>query len=180
MSAQTEILKTVARSGASLLRGGAALLDRAAGEPRFVKDDLTDAALAHKVESVIFRGPDAPRGSVDVNAVGRVVYLRGEVKTPAQVNQLVAAAEAIPEVERVEQLLHLPKTPAPTRTDTPKAQRKPAGRRTKPRTAKPRAEATGVTAERPVKGAEPGPKEHAATRVGRTAAPLGAKDPKAG
>jgi hypothetical protein len=180
MSPQTEILKTVARSGASLLRGGAALLDRAAGEPRFVKDDLTDAALASKVESVIFRTPDAPRDTVDVNAVGQVVYLRGEVKTAAQVNALVAAAESIPEVERVEQLLHLPKTPAPTRTDTPKTQRKPAGRRTKPRSAKPRAEATGVTAEQPVRGAEPGPKEHAATRVGRTAAPLGSKDPDAG
>jgi hypothetical protein len=180
MSPQTEILKTVARGGANILRGGAALLDRAAGEPRMVKTDLTDAALARKVESVIFRDADAPRASVDVNAVGRVVYLRGEVKTPAQVKQLVAATEAIPEVERVEQLLHLPKTPAPTRTDTPKAQRKPAARRTKPRTAKPRTAATGVTAERPVKGAEPGPREHAATRVGRTPAPMGSKDPDAG
>lgn len=164
MSPHTEILKTVARGGASLLRGGAALLDRAAGEPRIVKLDLTDAALASKVESIIFRETGVPNDDVLVNAVDRVVYLRGEVRSPDQVTALVAAAEAIPEVERVEQSLHLPKTPA----------RRPRPRR------KPRAEATGITAEQPVAGAEPGPKEHAATRVGRTPAPLGAKDPEAG
>lgn len=180
MSPQSDILKGVVRRGATLLRGGADLLDRAAGEPRFSKE-MDDQTLARKVESIIFRPADAPRGSVDVNVVDRVVYLRGEVGSPDEIRALVAKTEAIPEVERVEHLLHLPGTPAPTRSDTPASQRKPAGRRRKPKSPDLHEAEVGVTAERRSASAraEPSPAEHAATRTGRTAAPMGSKDPDA-
>jgi len=97
--------------------------------PRRPKD-LDDVAIARKVESVIFRGRTVAKGKVDVNVADGVVWLRGEVKTPDLVKQLEAKAREVPEVKGVENLLHLPKTPAPSRTDTPASQRKT--RRTKP------------------------------------------------
>jgi osmotically-inducible protein OsmY len=61
---------------------------------------------------------------VNVNAVDGVVYLRGEVKRPEQVKELERQALSIPEVKGVGNLLHLHKTPAPTRADTPRSQQR--------------------------------------------------------
>jgi hypothetical protein len=92
---------------------------------------LGDVAIARKVETVIFRDPEVPKGDIDVNVVDGVLWLRGQAGTPEMIKALEAQAAEIPEVKGVENLLHLPKTPAPTRTDTPPAQRKT--RRTSPR-----------------------------------------------
>lgn len=92
---------------------------------------IGDPAIARKVESAIFRDDDVPKGDINVNVVDGVAYLRGEAKTPEMINALEEQAKAVPEVVGVENLLHLPGTPAPTRTDTPPSQRKT--RRTKPR-----------------------------------------------
>ena len=78
--------------------------------------DLDDVAVARKVETVIFRDDSVPKGKIDVNAADGIVWLRGEAKTPEMIKNLAAQASAIPEVKRVENLLHLPKTPAPTRS----------------------------------------------------------------
>ena len=78
--------------------------------------DLDDVSLARKVETVIFRDDSVPKGKIDVNAAAGVVWLRGEAKTPDMIKALEREAAAIPEVRKVENLLHLPKTPAPTRT----------------------------------------------------------------
>ena len=78
--------------------------------------DLDDVSLARKVETVIFRDDAVAKGKIDVNAADGVVWLRGEAKTPEQIKLLEQQALVIPEVKRVENLLHLPKTPAPTRT----------------------------------------------------------------
>jgi hypothetical protein len=80
---------------------------------------LDDVTVARKVESIIFRGSDVDKGKVDVNVAGGVVSLRGEVRTSDLINELEARAARVTEVRRVENLLHLPETPAPTRTDTP-------------------------------------------------------------
>ncbi|HEV2074852.1 MAG TPA: BON domain-containing protein [Thermoleophilaceae bacterium] len=87
------------------------------------KPELTDQALARKVESVIFRDADVPKGKIDVDAVGATVSLRGEADTQERIDELVREANEIPEVHHVENLLHLPDQPAPTRTDTPESQR---------------------------------------------------------
>lgn len=81
-----------------------------------VPKDLDDVAVARKVETVLFRDESIPKGKIDVNAADGVVWLRGEAKNPEMIKTLVAQATAIPEVHRVENLLHLPKTPAPTRS----------------------------------------------------------------
>jgi len=81
-----------------------------------VPKDLDDVGLARKVETVIFRDDSVPKGKIDVNAADGVVWLRGEAQTPEMIKALAQEAAAIPEVKGVENLLHLPKTPAPTRT----------------------------------------------------------------
>jgi hypothetical protein len=102
------------------------------------------------------------------------VWLRGEVRTPDLVKQLEARAREVPEVKRVENLLHLPKTPAPSRTDTPPTQRKT--RRSKPRQAARKVTPSGVSDEAPAPPqAEPTPEEIAAGGGGRRPAPFGSQ-----
>lgn len=133
--------------------------------------DLDDVGLARKVESVIFRDESVPKGKIDVNAADGIVWLRGEAKTPEMIKGLEAMAKEIPEVKRVENLLHLPHTPAPSRTDTPPAQR--ATRRAKPAPAKRKVTKEPVTSERHAASAEPAPKDLAQQHEGRQPAPLG-------
>jgi BON domain len=121
--------------------------------------DLDDVALARKVETIIFRDDDVPKGKIDVNAADGVVWLRGEAKTPEMIKTLQAQAAAIPEVKKVENLLHLPKTPARRSS----AARKPAARNVRTRQTNERRSATG----------EDSPVEAAHEGEGRKPAPLG-------
>ena len=77
--------------------------------------DFDDVTLARKVETEIFRPEDAPKGSVNVNVENGVVYLRGEVERPELIDDLVGRARSVQGVREVENLLHLPGTPAPTK-----------------------------------------------------------------
>jgi hypothetical protein len=127
---------------------------------------LDDATITAKVETVLFRSASVAKGKIDVNTADGVVWLRGEAKTPEQIKQLEAKALAIPEVNRVENLLHLPKTPAQTKTR--RAKSTSTARRRAPKR---------VSAERktsPAAKAEPTPKELAESGKGRQPAPLGA------
>lgn len=132
--------------------------------------DLDDVALARKVETIIFRDDTVPKGQIDVNCADGIVWLRGEAKTPDMIKLLERQAAEIPEVRQVENLLHLPKTPAPTRTDTP-----PTQRRTRSSTKRPTPEKvpTGVTNERRTTSGEPLPEELAREGEGRQPSPLG-------
>lgn len=111
--------------GASL---GRRLARRSAAQARYVEGkaegavhDATsspgapadDHALADRVRTEIFRRPDAPKGSVNVSALDAIVYLRGEVDTAEQIDQLISEARQVPGVRAVESLLHTPGTPAP-------------------------------------------------------------------
>ena len=64
-----------------------------------------DATLARRVETVIFRGADAPKGDVDVNAEFGVVFLRGQVASSDQAAELVESARAVDGVKDVRNLL---------------------------------------------------------------------------
>jgi BON domain len=67
-----------------------------------------DQALAERVKSEIFQPADAPKGSVNVNVEHGIVYLRGEVKRPDQIRELVEQAGSVDGVAGVESLLHTP------------------------------------------------------------------------
>src|SRR5437868_2196041 len=139
------------------------------------KPGMDDVTLARKVETEIFRPAGAPKGSVEVNVVDGIVYLRGEVKRPDQMAEIEARARKIPEVRSVENLLHLPKTPARTRADSPGRARRtgapsrPGG----PRKTTPRARSN----EQHAAPAECSPREAAADGAGRRPAPFGSKEP---
>lgn len=76
--------------------------------------DTDDVTLARKVETEIFRPPEAPKGRVSVNAENGVVFLRGVVDDQAWIDRLGADAERVAGVKAVRNLLHRPGTPAPT------------------------------------------------------------------
>jgi len=70
--------------------------------------DLDDATLVDKVESIVFRDRDVPKGDININAENGVVFLRGQVKRPELVDQLEARVRKVRGVRGVENLLHLP------------------------------------------------------------------------
>jgi len=76
---------------------------------------LNDPALKDKVESEIFREPDAPKDKVSVNVEDGVVYLRGQLDDREAIERLRDAAGNVEGVRSVESLLHTPDEPAPTK-----------------------------------------------------------------
>jgi osmotically-inducible protein OsmY len=79
-----------------------------------VPKEFDDVTLARKVETEIFRDPEVPDGQINVNAHEGVVQLRGEVASRDMIEDLVARTRKVQGVREVENLLHLPGTPAPT------------------------------------------------------------------
>ena len=160
------------RAGRGAANQGMALGKRVTNRSPDPKTDMDDVTLTRKVETEIFRPANSPKGKVDVNAVDGVVWLRGEVKNQSQIQSLEKTVRAIPEVKDVENLLHLPKTPAPSRT------RGGAKKTTtKRKTENKRFERPAKTSEQSKSTkAEPLPSQAAKSGTGRKAAPLGSKD----
>jgi osmotically-inducible protein OsmY len=80
---------------------------------RGTREPLDDVALAHKVESELFRRAQVPKGQIDINAEEGVVFLRGVVERPDDIAAVEELARESRGVRGVENLLHLPGTPAP-------------------------------------------------------------------
>jgi len=91
-------------------------LEQKATHLREEQKDFDDVTLTRKVETELFRPADAPKGSVNVNVEGGVVHLRGEVEQPNMIEDLEKRAKKIQGVRGVENLLHPPKTAAPTKS----------------------------------------------------------------
>jgi len=72
-----------------------------------------DQTLKAKVESELFREERALKGVVNVNVQQGVTQLRGEVDSPELIDELVGRTHKVRGVREVENLLHLPGTPAP-------------------------------------------------------------------
>jgi osmotically-inducible protein OsmY len=79
---------------------------------------LNDPALARKVETEIFRDADIPKGDVSVNVENGVVYLRGQIDRPELIESLGVRASSVDGVKGVQNLLHTPGTPAPTKDES--------------------------------------------------------------
>jgi osmotically-inducible protein OsmY len=71
------------------------------------KPQPNDATLVQKVESEVFRDPAIPKGQINVNAEDGVVFLRGEVDSPALIRSLEHATERVKGVRAVENRLRL-------------------------------------------------------------------------
>jgi hypothetical protein len=70
------------------------------------KEPPDDVALAQKVESIAFRKAGVPKGQVSVNADNAVIYLRGQLGSDDQIEELVRATQGIEGVNGVKNLLH--------------------------------------------------------------------------
>ena len=71
-------------------------------------DALDDVTLVDKVESIVFRDRDVPKGQINVNAENGVVFLRGEVDQPELVASLEERVLKVSGVRGVQNLLHTP------------------------------------------------------------------------
>jgi osmotically-inducible protein OsmY len=79
-------------------------------------EDVDDVTLARKVETEIFRDPDAPKGQVSIDVQDGVANLRGEVADEGWIAKLADEASKVDGIKGVNNLLHGPGTPAPTPT----------------------------------------------------------------
>jgi hypothetical protein len=136
---------------------------------------LDDVSITRKVETELFRDRKIAKGKISVNTAEGVVFLRGEAKNPEQINEIERRVSEVPEVNGVENLLHLPKTPAPTRADTPVEQQHTRRHKTSPAD---RPVTGRVNAERKPKRGEAAPSDLAKTHKGRQPAPLGSHVPE--
>ncbi|HEY3105534.1 MAG TPA: BON domain-containing protein [Gaiellaceae bacterium] len=75
---------------------------------RGMVEELDDQTLVDKVESIVFRHRDVPKGQINVNAENGVVFLRGEVARPELVQALEVRVSKVRGVKGVENLLHIP------------------------------------------------------------------------
>jgi osmotically-inducible protein OsmY len=78
-----------------------------------------DVAITRKVERVILEVEGTQNGNIDVYTASGVVWLRGEAKAPDLIDELERRVGEVPEVRRVENLLHLSEAPAPRGTSRP-------------------------------------------------------------
>jgi osmotically-inducible protein OsmY len=76
-------------------------------------EDADDVTLARKVETEIFRDPEAPKGDVSVDVQAGVAYLRGAVNDQSWIERLGEAARQVEGIKGVKNLLHATGTPAP-------------------------------------------------------------------
>jgi osmotically-inducible protein OsmY len=104
-----------AQSAAEAAKGAAVQAAPGTGRPD-AGERLNDEGLKAKVESEIFRDADVPKGDISVNVEHGVVYLRGEVGDPSAITKLAQATEQVEGVRGVENLLHGPGEPAPTKS----------------------------------------------------------------
>jgi BON domain len=85
------------------------------------RDPIDDVTLAHKVESELYRRAHVPKGRISINAEDGFVFLRGVMERQEDIDRIGAAARQIAGVRAVENLIHLPGTPAPA--SRPKSER---------------------------------------------------------
>ena len=67
-----------------------------------------DVTLRDRAESILFRDPKVPKGSINLSAERGILVLRGEVPNARMRNKLAREAEKIEGVWGVQNLLHLP------------------------------------------------------------------------
>jgi hypothetical protein len=83
-----------------------------AARPRH-REPFDDVTLARKVESELYRRARVPKGHISINAEDGFVFLRGVLDRQDDIERVELATRQIDGVRDVENLIHLPGTPAP-------------------------------------------------------------------
>jgi hypothetical protein len=89
------------------------------------REPFDDVTLARKVESEIYRRARVPKGHISINAEDGFVFLRGVMDRQDDIERVELATRQIKGVRDVENLIHLPGTPAPP--SHPKSERPRSG-----------------------------------------------------
>lgn len=100
------------RAGGAASAEAYGLAQRARHPADVEKAPASDAALEAKVETVLFADQSFPKGRVNVNVEDGRVVLRGELEHPDDIAATETRVRKIAGVRDVENLLHLPNTPA--------------------------------------------------------------------
>jgi osmotically-inducible protein OsmY len=108
--------KKAERVGGTATAQASAMKQKATHLKEEEKPQPDDVTLARKVETEIFRDADIPKGRINVNAENGKVVLRGEVEQPELIKDLEQRTKKVQGVQEVENLLHVPGTPAPTKS----------------------------------------------------------------
>jgi hypothetical protein len=95
-----------------------------AAHPRH-REPFDDVTLARKVESELCRRARVPKGHISINAEDGFVFLRGVMDRQDDIERVEFATRQIEGVRDVENLIHLPGTPAPP--SHPKSERLRSG-----------------------------------------------------
>jgi hypothetical protein len=83
-----------------------------AARPRH-REPFDDVTLARKVESELYRRARVSKGHISINAEDGFVFLRGVMDRQDDIERVELATRQIEGVRDVENLIHLPGTPAP-------------------------------------------------------------------
>jgi len=94
------------------------LARRARNGRRTAREPLDDVSLAQKVASEAYRRAGVKHDTLSINVENGVVFLRGVLDQPADIERLEAEARRVDGVRDVENLLHTPDTPAPASRPT--------------------------------------------------------------
>jgi hypothetical protein len=78
-------------------------------------DNPDDVTLKDRVESEVLRDPKFGRAPINFNVENGIVVIHGELPTQSDIDDLVGKVQGIRNVKGVENLLHLPGTPAPNK-----------------------------------------------------------------
>jgi hypothetical protein len=89
------------------------------------REPFDDVTLARKVESELYRRARVPKGHISINAEDGFVFLRGVMERQEDIERIEVATRQIAGVREVENLIHLPGTPAPA--SRPKSERARSG-----------------------------------------------------
>jgi BON domain len=95
-----------------------------AARPRH-REPFDDVTLARKVESELYRRARVPKGHISINAEDGFVFLRGVMDRQEDIERIEVAARQVAGVREVQNLIHLPGTPAPA--SRPKSERLRSG-----------------------------------------------------
>jgi BON domain len=77
------------------------------------REPFDDVTLARKVESELYGRVRVPKGRISINAEDGFVFLRGVLDRQEDIDSIGAATRQIAGVRQVQNLIHLPGTPAP-------------------------------------------------------------------
>jgi hypothetical protein len=77
------------------------------------REPFDDVTLARKVETELYGCVRVPKGRISINSEDGFVFLRGVLDQQEDIDSVGAAARQVRGVRQVENLIHLPGTPAP-------------------------------------------------------------------